>query len=128
MVTKILAIDQSPELVMSFISKLALADVQITLVDRAPQAIKNVKKLAYDVILIGDRVLDGDTLDVGLALEGNKRNRKTPTVCLGYHKGRAARIVKLLGSSAIRSEPGTFDVAVAKIKSYLQKKEERSLV
>ena len=127
MAIKILAIGKVPTLAMEFISELGVPDAVVTFVDRAPQAIKNIKRLSYDVILIGDRVKDGDTFDVGLVLDGTKRNRKTPVVCLGHHKGKAARLIKLLEPCGIRAEPNAFDNAVLKIKSYLQKKEERSL-
>lgn len=127
MATKILAIDTLTETFMSFISELALEDAVVTFVDRVPQAVKNIKRNAYDMILIGDRVNDGDTFDVGLAIEGSKRNRKTPTVCIGHHVGRAVRITKLLGTSALRAEPGDYATAVLKIKEYLKTKEERSV-
>lgn len=127
MATKILAIDKRRDVAMQFISNLPLADAAITFVDKAPQAIKNIKRVRYDLILVGDRVDDGDTFDIGLAIEGSKRNRKTPTVCVGHHAGRAARLMKLLGSSSLRAEPNDFSVAVAKVKTYLEKKEERSL-
>ena len=126
MTVNVLVVAKKPPIALPFLNALALPDVKVTFSPSALQAIKNVKRVAYDFIIVGDQLVDGDIIDVGLAIEGSKRNKKTPVVCVGYHVGRAARFANVLSPSVIRAEPGDEAAAVSKIKNFLKAKQLRS--
>jgi len=113
----ILLVDRTLAPGMQVIDDLKLEVVDLTFMLHAAEAIKRVKKNSYDLIILGDKLKEGDTYDVGLELKTGKENRRTAVLCVGHHLGRANRLLHLLGNRALLgSAPG----ATLKIKAYLE--------
>ena len=120
----ILIVDKTMDAAMSFIDTLSRPSVDVTFNHQTTQALKNVKRNDYDLIIMGDRLDDGTTYDVALGIKDSKKNKQIPIVCVGVNKGKVARIMKLLrpySFCADVSEVGS--VTVSKVIAYLENKE-----
>lgn len=118
---KILIAAQKIEASMKLISALSLVQgADIMFISKAQSAIKQVRKNDYDLIILGDRLDEGDTLDIALEIKTGRKNKRIPVVCVGYHTGRAIKVVNLLGTWASHS-PGA--ESIADIVSYFEPKE-----
>lgn len=75
---------------------------EVAYTNKPEQAIQNLRKHKYDMILLGDQLLRGTTYEVGLALRGDKKNWGVPVVCIGDHPTRMARLEHLLSPYGFR--------------------------
>lgn len=119
----VLIVDRNVDVGMGVLDALQLRNANVTVVTIASQALKNVKRYQYDLILLGDRLTDGDTYDVGLELKTGKKNRRAAVLCMGHHRGRATKLANLLGSRALI---GTKGVVLGRIRAHLTNEEEKS--
>jgi len=91
--------------------------VNVTQVSSLVQAIKNVGKIPYDVIFLGDRVGKDDIYDVGLELRTGK-NRQTMVIFVGNNRTKAAKLSAILGPRFVYS-PHDTDAVSACLAKYL---------
>jgi DNA-binding NtrC family response regulator len=122
--TNILIVDKTLAPGMELVDALSLPSSTVTLVDNTTQALKNIKKNIYDLIVMGDRTLDGNTYDVGLGIKDGKKNKKTVVVCVGYNQGKVARLAKLLKPYALLGDTPNRRATTHKVLAYLKSKEE----
>jgi len=119
----ILVIDKTIGPAMKFIDALSSPNLEVTFTDQLTQAIKNVKRNDYDLIILGDRTDDGTTYDAALAIKDGKKNKQIPIVCVGTNTGKIAKIMKLLRPYAFSTSPGTVSITVGRVAQYLGNKE-----
>jgi DNA-binding response OmpR family regulator len=119
----ILIVDQTVDPAMKFIDALSRPHVDVTFTSQLTQALKNVKKHDYDLILLGDRTEDGGTYDVALGIKDGRKNKQVPIVCVGVNTGKAVKIMKLLKPYAFSATTTQFETTVGRIKAYLENKE-----
>jgi CheY-like chemotaxis protein len=120
MVTNILIVDNNPDAGMKFVDALALEEANVVFVNNALQAIKNVRRETYDVIVLGDKIEKGDTFDVALEIKGDDRNKRAPVACITEYRRRAVKIINLLKPQSVRADEQDFDLAVEKVKFCLE--------
>ena len=122
----ILIVDQTITPAMSFMDALRCPDTHVIFTHQTTQAIKNVKKNDYDLIVLGDRTDDGSTYDVALAIRDSRKNKHTAVVCVGNNVGKVAKIVKLLKPYALNAYVGQLDVTVARVNAHFESKLKQS--
>lgn len=96
MTLKVLVVDKSSTPAMALIEGFDSSEVQAVFVSKVDQAISNMKKNSYDLLIFGDKLVDGDTFDVGLEKTKSLKNRQTPVICLTYHPSRSTKLASLL--------------------------------
>ena len=113
---KVLIVAKSIELSMKFLADLKLAMADVTVVRDSASAIKHVRRNDYDLIIMGDRLVEGDTQDVALEIKSGRKNKKVPVVCVGPHTGRALKVVKLLGTYAVHTPAAEDKEIIRKVR------------
>ncbi len=94
---KILVVDTDEAPAMALIGELDKADVEITIVKQTDRASANVRKTAYSLIILGDKLNGGgDTYDVGLQIKQSNVNKHTPVVIIARNMTRVGKLITLL--------------------------------
>jgi CheY-like chemotaxis protein len=94
---KFLVISDTEDEALKLLAELPKTAVrEVAFTNKPEQAIQNIQKHSYDIILMGDRLLRGTTYDVALELRKNNKNWGIPVVCMGTHPARKARLEHLL--------------------------------
>lgn len=119
----ILVVDKTLDPAMKFIDALSSPNVDVTFTDQLTQALKNIKRNDYDLIILGDRTEDGATYDVALGIKDGKKNKQVPIVCVGSNTGKVAKIMKLLRPYAFSTSSGNLLGTVGRVATYLGNKE-----
>ena len=115
--------DATPAL--DLVSKLTLEHADLTFVDDATRALKNIKRNAYDLIIIGDKLSSGDAVDLALEIKTSKRNRNSAIVYIGYNKFRATKVVNTVSPYGFQAVPEEFDTILPRLNNYFSSKEEQ---
>jgi hypothetical protein len=111
---------------MEFLNALQCPDVNIRFIHQNTQAIKDVKKNEYDLIIFGDRTNDGTVYDVALEVRDSRKNKHTAVVCVGTNTGKIAKIRKLLKPYALLGGSSHRTVTVTRINAYFESRREQS--
>ena len=119
----ILVIDKTIGPAMKFIDALSSPNLEVTFTDQLTQAIKNVKRNDYDLIILGDRTDDGTTYDAALAIKDGKKNKQIPIVCVGTNAGKVFKIMKLLKPYAFSALSAQVETTLIRVAQYLGNKE-----
>ena len=119
----ILIVDKTISPAMAFLSALSASEMNVRFIHQNLQAINSLKKEDYDLIVLGDRTNDGNIMDVAHTVKDTRKNKHTAVVCVGYNKGKVARIMKLLSPYALAADPDRLDKTVTRVRSYFQVKE-----
>jgi len=112
----VLIVDKTMDRGFQVLSLLELENADVTVISQAVRAIKTIRKKAYDLIILGDKLAEGDTYDVGLELKTDQKNRRTAVLCVGNNKSRATKLSRLLGDRALM---GKTEGNIKKLKEYL---------
>ena len=121
MQAKVLVVSNEADSAMKIISELALDEINIVFVDKASQAIANVRKNQYDLIVLGDKLGAGDTYDVGMELKDSKNYHKA-IICVGHNAAKRAKLIKLMSPYAISGHDKDLKAAVEKTVAYFKDK------
>lgn len=94
---KVLIVDKKVEPTLKVLNKLGTSEMDITFIKKVDQAVNNVRNTKYDLIFLGDKLNGGgDTMDVGMEIKNNVRNKHTSIICVGGHLSRVERLCMLL--------------------------------
>lgn len=115
----VLSVAEDKTYSFEFLNALSLDDAEVVFVDNIISTLRLLRSNDYDLILLGDRLADGDIRDVALDLKNNK-NRQTPVVCVGYSNGRAHQLMRFLGYRAMFCKGGADPSIHEKAAAYLK--------
>lgn len=118
----ILIVDKTISPAMAFLSALSVPEMNVRFIHQNLQAINSLKKEDYDLIILGDRTNDGSIMDVAHTVKDTRKNKHTAVVCVGYNKGKVARIRKLLSPYALTADPDHLNKTVVRVRSYFAAK------
>jgi DNA-binding response OmpR family regulator len=118
--TKILVVSQEKQDAVKVAEALDLKEMNLVFVDTVMNGSTHVKEIAYDLIILGDKLgKRGDTYDVGLEIKQSKKNKHTPVMCIGPNTARALNLVNLLRPSAFRADPSDPKTFVDQLQAWV---------
>lgn len=119
----ILIVDKTISPAMAFLSALSAPEMNVKFIHQNLQAIKSLKKEDYDLIVLGDRTNDGSIMDVAHTVRDTRKNKHTAVVCVGFNKGKVARIMKLLSPYALAADPDRLEKTVNRVRAHFETKD-----
>jgi DNA-binding response OmpR family regulator len=122
-VPRILVASKDIDSALVFLDDLHLTEVVTSFAPTVATAVKAVRKNKYDVIILGDKLGQGDTYDVGLEIKQSNKNKHATVLCFVGNVSRATRLNNLLKPYSIMVGSGNVSGVAAALREKLAVKE-----